>query len=207
MILGFAHVTHGTDNGKETTSYWTNCGWSLVESHHNVASAPEKWLLCKLRPQFHDLYLLSGMPSLEVAAHDTGSVEGRSRIEYAPGDEIVRIVARNNAVETAFFCDGLRFEASRDGTLNLNSRFPQWHLTLKIIQKSDAPIDPPLDLAGLTCLAFYSTNPEADGTHLANCGGREITAPFQVELNGRKMLILMLRSPEGTIIELIKVTR
>ena len=61
------------------------------------------------------------------------------------------------------------------------------------------------DVEGLSCLAFLSTAPEADAETILAEGGREPTAPFALTVNGRRLRVLMLRSPEGTPIELVKV--
>ena len=61
-----------------------------------------------------------------------------------------------------------------------------------------------LDYEGCTCLAFHSTNPEDDSKKLIELGASECTGVFNVSLGDKRLLISMLRSPNGNIIELVK---
>jgi hypothetical protein len=63
----------------------------------------------------------------------------------------------------------------------------------------------PLDLEGLSCLAFLSTSPDEDAEALRAHGARDVTGSFRVTVNGRRLRVLMLRSPTGIPIELVKV--
>ncbi len=111
---------------------------------------------------------------------------------------------RDKAVIGRFFSEGLGFHDD-NGALRFDSRFPQWSVTVRLAPDADAPLDPPLDLEGWSCLAFYVTNPQADAAHLRTLGGRDETPVFGVDWSGSRMNIAMLRDPEGTVIELIKV--
>jgi hypothetical protein len=115
---------------------------------------------------------------------------------------------RSLMTECSFFSGGLGFDwvsGPSGGTLRITG-LPNWELSILPFVEPDAPIDPPLDIAGYAAIAFYSSDVEADRDHLLKHGGRTPTEPFTVELD-RKMKIVMLRSPEGTIIELIQVVK
>lgn len=205
MILGFAHLTVGAADPAAAVSRWTQAGWTVTERHPDVPSAKEKWRLTARRPELHELIILAGEPAIEIVAHETGSVAAPSRLAF--GLEGLGILARDPSGERRFFTEGLGFADLGGERLVFNSQFPQWRVSIAVLPSADAPLDPPLDLEGLTCLAFYSTNPEGDGARLIAAGGREATEPFDVELGERRMTVRMLRSPEGTIIELVKVKR
>lgn len=206
MILGFAHLAVGSADFEAETSRWVESGWVLREVFRRVPSAPEKWPLMAARPESHDLAILHGTPPIEVLAHDSGTVDAAPRLTLG-NEGRVTVLARDAVAEEAFFCNGLGFEATSDHLLELNSRFEQWRVNLMVVPSEGSPLDPPLDLRGFGCLAFYSTNVLADAKRLLEHGGRDATEAFDIELGDRPMTVLMLRSPEGTIIELIKIKR
>ena len=202
MILGLAHLTVGATDALAAAERWTSCGWQQTEAYEDVPSAPQKWPLLSRRAERHDLILLRGAPMLEVVSHATGAVDTAGRIGLEDG--VIRVRARHVGKETDFFA-ALGFQPANDGTLVLSSRFPTWGARLAVDDDADAPLDPPLDLEGFTCLAFYATDLAGDRDRLLAAGGRDATEIFGISLGERTMSVLMLRSPEGTIVELIKI--
>ena len=210
MILGFAHLTRSTATPESVIADLAARGMALVAHHKGVPSASEKWPLLDRPAKSHELALLSGAPAsgspaIEVVAHDTGAVATPSRLELDAARSEIRLRVRDRGTVSRFFAEGLGFRDDGEGALSLESRFPQWRVTVRLSQDDAAPIDPPLDLEGWSCLAFYATNPESDATHLRSLGGRDATSVFPVSWTGSRMNIAMLRDPEGTIIELIKI--
>jgi hypothetical protein len=205
MILGFAHLTRSTAEPAEVIAALTRDGMAVTAHHKDVPSAQEKWPLLDRQARSHELALLAGSPAIEVVSHDTGTIDTESRLALDSGRSEIRVKVRDQSAVGRFFAEGLGFRATKDGALRLDSRFPQWSVTVRLLPDADAPIDPPLDLEGWSCLAFYATNPEADAAHLRAHGGRDGTAVFPVSWTGSRMSIAMLRDPEGTIIELVKI--
>ena len=190
MILGFAHITRNVRSGTLQVD--------------PVLSAPEKWPLMERQATSHRIFFEGPTPQIELVEYDTDVVERPGRLGLLTTAVSLRV--RSLAVECSFFSGGLGFDwtsGSCGGTLRLTS-FPNWEASIVPFVEADAPIDPPLDIAGYAALAFYSTDVEADRDHLLKHGGRTPTEPFTVKLD-REMKIVMLRSPEGTIIELIQV--
>jgi hypothetical protein len=197
VILGFAHITK-------------NVPVELL-ADAGVPSAPEKWPLMARRATAHRLTLqkIADVP-VELVEYDTGAVEKPSRLSLNAG--LICVVARERS-EMSFLCVGVGFCLRTEGMmggakdayiLHLESAVQSWRAKVCVALREDAPIDPPLDIAGYAALAFYSSDVEADRDHLLKHGGRTPTEPFTVTLD-REMKVVMLRSPEGTIIELIQV--
>lgn len=207
MILGFAHLTVHTASTDTVVKRLTSLGWKFVDAYRDVVSAPEKWPLMAMRASRHDLILLNGPIALEVVSHDTGCVDQPPRIMLDETEPDIRLLAHDIESEKKFIVDGLGFHEANNGRLEFSSPIPQWHVSLSIQSTEDAPADPPLDLAGPSCLAFYSTNPQLDAQRLEAIGCRDCTPLFEIELSGRHMSVLMLRSPSGVILELIKVNK
>lgn len=203
MILGFSHLTHTTANANQAVATWENRGWTRSWQASGVESAPAKWPLMNRPAKAHDLHFLEGVVRLEIINHDTGAIPGPSRLGIS--GQLIELLARDPAREDAFFRDALRFAPREDGSLAFSGRVPGWSATIRNRADAQAPIDPPLDLEGLSCLAFLSTSPETDAQSMVRLGGRDVTEAFRLDVNGRRLRVLMLRSPEGTLIELIKI--
>jgi hypothetical protein len=207
LILGFAHLTATTANGAETRRHWLARGWTEKYVAHDVPSAEQKWPLMAGRARSHDLYMLEGRFWVEVVEHDTGAVADHGRIVYRETDGRLDILSRDAEREAAFFVEALSFSADRGNSVALRSRFPHWSIALNMIEDETAALDPPLDVEGLSCLAFYSTDVVADAARIARHGGRDAIAPFEIRVRDQTLRILMLRSPEGTVIELIQILK
>jgi len=204
MILGFAHLTRSTATPDSVIAQFERDGMAVKARRKDVPSAAEKWPLLQRKARTHELALLTGQPTIEVVCHDTGAVTAGSRLDFDAAKSEIRVKARDGAAIGRFFTEGLGFRAEQ-GMLRLDSRFPQWSVAIRLVADAQAPLDPPLDLDGWSCLAFYATSPEADIAHLKTVGGRDSTAVFPVEWDGGRMGVAMLRDSEGTIIELIKI--
>ena len=194
MILGFAHITRNVDGA-------VGGSWKVTPA----PNPPEKWPLMKRHAKSH-LIMLPTHPDGVVEEHvmyDTGAViDQRVRLGVIDGRIVIRAIDAGG--ERKFLREGLGFQAVEGDLVRLWSGFSQWQVVIAVVQHESAPIDPPLDVAGYAALAFYSTDVEADRCRALMAGGRTPTAPFTVKLD-REMKIIMLRSPEGTIIELIEV--
>ena len=192
MILGFAHITRNVRNGTLQVD--------------PVPSAPEKWPLMSRQATSHRIGFEGPTRQIELVEYDTDLIERRSRLGLLT--TAVSMGIRSLMTECSFFSGGLGFDwvsGPSGGTLRITG-LPNWELSILPFVEPDAPIDPPLDIAGYAAIAFYSSDVEADRDPLLKHGGRTPTEPFTVELD-RKMKIVMLRSPEGTIIELIQVVK
>jgi len=204
MILGFAHLTRSTATPDAVIAELERGGRALAQRRKDVPSAHEKWTLLGHKAQSHELALLGGQPAIEVVSHDTGTVKADSRLALEATRSEIVLKVRDPAAIARFFVEGLGFRTEQ-GVLRLDGRFPQWSATIRLAPDAAAPLDPPLDLEGWSCLAFYATNPAVDAAHLRSVGGRDSTAAFPVEWGASRMSVAMLRDPEGTIIELIKI--
>ena len=190
MILGFAHTTENHPSAP---------AWA---THRGVPSPREKWPLMSRKATRHDLALTNW--GIEIVAYDTGVIGSPGRLSLSDDVGTIAVSSRDTQKESKFFCGGLGFQEPEIGRLFLSSVVPKWRFRLDIVEDSGAPVDPPLDIDGRCALAFYSSDVEADRYRALMAGGRDPTDPFTVKLD-REMKIIMLRSPEGTIIELIEV--
>lgn len=190
MILGFAHVTVGC---------YFNGGYG---KEYNVPSPKVKWDMMTRKANTHRIAVgFPSSPQIELVEHDTGLVKATSRINIC-SDRRVQISTRDLASEVEFLSGLGQFVG--DAVL-IRSALPKWNMTISIKQDDDAPINPPFDIGGYAALAFYSTDAEDDTDRLRECGGRMVTNVFGMRLGEKDMLVSFLRSPEGTIVELIQI--
>ena len=206
MIIGFAHICLNTASVTEAVTPLIEQGYKISGKFIAVPSASEKWSLLSRPATRHDLILLEGPLPIEVVKHDTSTYGKDSNLNITEDYSSLVLSARDEVSEQAFMTL-LGFQPLADGSLKLKSQFSQWSVQLKFSAKARAAADPMLDVDGFSCLAFYSTDPIEDGERLKAAGARDITNAFSIVLGKRSMSIIMLRSPEGIIIELIKVLR
>ena len=204
MILGFGHVTLHTDDVDRSIA---QLAIQVNTVYRDWPSAFEKTPLLSRAVERHDLVLLENLPAIEVVRHVGAFTQRSGRIDINEELSRLSVQCRNVEVEKKFFMTGIGFKEVDNGSLQFKSVIPQWTVTIDLVENYDAEIDPLLDVNGYSCLAFYVTDLEKDLKKLLGGGGRCPTKVFDVALGERRMSVLMLRSPEGTIIELIKVNK
>ncbi len=192
MILGFAHVSIGCEWGTEfLTSY-------------GVPSSRKKWPFLVNRPATHDLVVdFPGLVPIELVMYDTGLIKSPTRIRIRERN-CIEIRARDDEAEMRFLAP-LGIWVNR--IIRIGSHIKRWRSDIWVHKDEQAPVDPPLDVYGCSSIAFYSTDPDGDAQKLIAAGGRDYTGVFKMFLNGKLLNIAMLRSPEGTPIELVKIVK
>jgi hypothetical protein len=206
VILGFAHLALNTGQIDQAIASFQETGFVLRSVHRMVPSAIAKWPLLTLPAKQHDLALMDGNIVLEIISHDTGSVEGAAVLGFDVETGLITLRSRNAARERDFFSSALPC-AETDGLIEIRGAFPAWRARLQVVEDATAPTLPPLDIDGFSCLAFYSSNITEDSRRLIALGARDVTGQFVVTVNDRDLSIVMLRSPGGAILELVKVNR
>jgi hypothetical protein len=181
-------------------------GYALQSVHRDIASDPAKWSLMARPAMTHDLALMRGTPAIEVVCHDTGCIGGSAVLDFEAGAGLVQLRVRDLDLERGFFAQSLPCNVTGD-VIEIRGAFPAWSMNLKLVADAAAPVLPLLDVDGFSCLAFYSNNVGEDCQRLVALGARDATEEFEIELDGRNMSIVMLRSPGGAILELVKVNR
>jgi len=206
MILGFAHLTRSTGRMDEVVAQAQRNGFNLKNLVRSVPSAPAKWPLMTHRATMHDLALLQGCCALEIIGHDTGSVQGPAALTLDAENGLIMLRVRDAGSETAFMSQAFPCAATA-GQIEIRGAFPAWSACLRIVPDASAPILPPLDVDGFSCLAFYSNSLTEDTRRLLDLGAHDATEQFGITVNRRDLTIVMLRSPGGIILELVKVNR
>lgn len=186
MIKGLAYVSTGCD--------WLAGGFL---THYGVPFPKEKWVFTGNKPLKYDIVdgLRYSIVPLRLIRHDTGFIDAKPRITIRGRGYIV-IMAREPEPELEFF-------ALLGERKNRTIRFDERN-KMSVFTDPTARIDPPLDINGHSSLAFYSTDIEEDARLLIGAGGRNYTGISQLRLDKRIFEAATLRSPEGTIIELVR---
>lgn len=146
------------------------------------------------------------------------STVGAVALQCSPNDgkagiDALVVVGTIDDAEIAFWTKGLGFrsisideDAALSCRLQLKSPIANLSLDLLLVQGDDARPRRPtlLDQAGFPCLALLSTNLERSLADALVAGGKEPVEPFVVTVNGRRLNVVLLRSPNGTPVEIIQ---
>ena len=203
MILGFAHLTVST---VDPAAFITGLGRKIHRQHLAIPSHAAKHPLLSRPAAKHDLILLDGTPVIEVIRHDTGVVSATPTLDFDMDRGEILMQASDMASEQSFLTAGLA-AAERGDSLVIRGIFPTWGATIRLRRAEKPGAPPPLDVDGYSCIAFYSSDPAQDRDRLLALGGYNATETFGITLDGQRLEVLMLRSPNGTIVELVKVIR
>jgi hypothetical protein len=206
LILGFAHLAFSTGDADKALLQFGKAGFRLIERYNKMSSSPAKWPLMARQATAHDLLLFSGTVAIEIVCHDTGAVVGNPQLDLASDRREIDVHVHDVARERSFFVGGLACVEDGSG-LEARGAFPGWTARLHLIASDVANPAPPLDVRGFSCLAFYTSDLGDAVSHLLSLGGGDATEPFAIDLGARRFEVVMLRSPNGIIIELLKVSR
>ncbi len=206
MILGFSHfnVTLATDENNKDT--FLEDGWKLKKSFKDIRSSSKKFMLMQNKNLSHSLFFLKGHPKIELIEYNNCSRKSNNfislRYENTP-----EIYCKDVKKEMAFFCNGLGFKKIDDKIISLISPIHDWRIKLKLIAKPEIYGKPYLDTRGPNSMAFYSNSLINDKNKLENIGAHSFTETFDIKIDRRELSIIMMRTPNNLILELIKVKK
>jgi hypothetical protein len=200
MILGFAHLAVNTADLERAETAWQGLGYRRTALHRGVPNHLAKRAFARRYRPEHDLLLLQadGLWPLELTCH--GPTEGDNR-QLAWAADAIRVCVPDPAPLRRLLEEGLGFQATDEGVLDLHSRLPGWSCRLRIEVADEPPAR--LDADGPTCLAFYTNRIEDDSRHLLDLGASDYSGTFELTLGERAMSIALLRAPGGPLLELI----
>jgi hypothetical protein len=192
LILGFAHISIGVAWGGEST-------------YPFVVNSVLKWPFMHYEADSHSIHLLNGgaIP-LELVRYDTGFCKGRSRLGVV-GKSHIMIKAGDTKSEIDFLL-GLG-GAIDGGEVAIDGLYEKWDVRIRVVPVDVPVFNPYLDIVGYQSIAFYSSNIHVDRDALIAAGGQDATIVFPVDLGRKTMNVCMMRSPEGTIVELVGINK
>lgn len=140
-------------------------------------------------------------------------------LEVDPNDDSAKPGVVGAAFSTCRFDDSLVFLTSglgwrhkesfvRGAFLDRPAPIQEWSLTVGLVDVAmygARKADHFLDIPAWTCIAMVSTDIEGDAAHLRKCGATETTEPFELSVGGKRLLIVLVRGPDGEIVELIQL--
>jgi len=122
----------------------------------------------------------------------------------------------NLPVSENFWKNGLRFQVEARGTtmdgmswtsMAFRSRLAAWSLRVVLVENSRDVRQYFLDEPGFTCIALITTCLAEDHRLARAAGGRDGSLPFNIEVFGKPLTIVILRGPDNELIELIQFQR
>jgi hypothetical protein len=230
LIVDISHLGVCAHDIESSLPSLEACGFEPVFKEVALANRPEKRPLLRHYSPLHDIALFKHRASglhLELieyeTVHDTTAkhfpitVGGRMKVPDAAkhliacngrDDEFTaKIAVSDLQAELTFLQKGLGFklveESSTAATLEKVSIISKTRFNLVVHQCARRDEVSYLDDAGSRFLSLLTTNVENDAKTLLRLGGSGATEPFSVEVNGRELRIVLLRSPGGAFIELL----
>lgn len=213
MILGIDHIAQSAIDLRAEISAWEGRGYTCAFISEEVANNGGKEALLETYEPDHDIaYLRSpnGGIAVELTRHGTNFGAVPSPISFEDGGTIAISVA-DVAREAEFLKEAFRFRAEEESeggaTLRLETPVPNWCCTIELARASAANPSYRLDAPGFTCLAFLSSDIEADAAKAEAAGGQERLPVFEISIDAKPLKVTLLRSPNGIIFELIQILK
>lgn len=120
----------------------------------------------------------------------------------------VALAVDNLDAALRFWCDGMGFGCGavrgRVASLALRAPVPAWRLNLVLFENASRSRASFLDARGMACVAFISSDIEADTDRLSGCGAAPATRLFEIVVNGKRLRVRVLIL-DGAFIELIQI--
>lgn len=205
MIIGFSHFIENTLYPEETIKRLLSKGYSSDFSDVGVLNHPVKKVLLKEYNDHHDLHMLRHTDCYDIEVIDHYSSENKIQ------DRIV--LHENNIVEITVPEGTLNLEyqfwqdlgLSKNGnSFSLKRPVPAWQVILDFKEGSEPLAEQMLDLNGITSIAFITKSIDSCMRRINESLSWK-SEIFKLEVNGKKLSIILVKSPTGLIIELIEV--
>ena len=211
------HVAITTTDIEKDSKELERLGFKHRFTEYGLKNAKEKAPLLRHWADRHDISVFDGIEgiALELTMHHRKAdyLYNKGFVPVSDDGSIVGVVRAVDSIEksrTFYAALGLRPE-DKNGFLHLHVDSPVEKLKSRIIVgKTTDPRDSEpmyLDDAGFPCVAFISTDLEADAKKLHGEETQYITDDFKFKVNNKKMKICFVIGPSGEIIELIEMVR
>lgn len=133
--------------------------------------------------------------------------------EGPPAIRAVMLAVRDLDRSKRFWCDGIGGCITHEGReygrwalLEIHSPLPRCRLTVLLTEREHDE-SRYLDAGGFPCLALLVTQLSNDRQRMLHAGGQDPSADFFLSVNGRSLVIALLRGPDMEIIELIQLSQ
>jgi len=206
MIIGFSHLIWNSALVERDISKFKELGYELVFDEKELENNySKKDLLCSYSVE-HDIKLLKRSDShdIEVIDHHSKNMDVQNRLFYSDAMMTILIPSGCFAEEVDFWC-GLGFKES-GSCLRLSRPVKKWNLDISFVSTEQALVEQKLDLQGFTSIAFIVKDLALFKSKLKS-KVIWISEIFSLEVNQKKMDILLFKTPSGVIVELIEVLK
>ena len=204
MILGVDHITINVANASQEVELLKNNGYNCVFYEKGILNHPAKKILLKHLNSSHDLFFLrpKGMGlSVEIVNHGDELAGIATPYVYVGGNR-VKLFTADLFKEIIFWQKALCFTEIASNILSFVSPVSNWTCEI-VLEKCQRNCCCTLDSKGFTCLAILTNDIITDMQLAEKCGAYSIIGPFDLIINGKKLVLSMFRTPSGAICELV----
>jgi hypothetical protein len=142
------------------------------------------------------------LPGFDVPAAFTASTGQKDGVIAAI------LPVRDISRAAALWCEGIGFKITTRGSewarLDFVSPVATWRFCILLIEGPSETASV-LDGRGMTCLSFVCSDLATDREILVASGAQAAMAPFAARVNGKNLIIEILRGGDGEFIELLQV--
>jgi len=205
MIFGLSHLTINTSDIYATESLLKKNKYKKVLFFNAVQNHPSKKKFISSWSEDHKLMLLSSenKPSIELTEYQQKSILKNNQIKI--NKSVITLKISNIDLFLKIFTNALGFHRAENNLIFLKGLMKKWDCKIKFEPGKSNPSF--LDSIGPSCLAFFSSNLEDDSNKLISFGAQYCTRKFNIFLGDKKIDIILIRLPEGIIIELLNIKK
>lgn len=205
MIIGLSHISVNTTSIVKKKEEYLRNQWHLLFAEHNLLNSPSKKEFLNEYNDKHHICVLTKEANNDIEIVEHGKKRFKGNNIYFLENNTININCNSFENSYKFWTKGMGFSKNGD-IYNKFSPFLKWNCRIKLIPfKGNTNCF--LDGDGVSCLAFFSTDLNKD-TSLLLQGENYCTkhsGNFNLTVNGKNLMINIVRGPSGELVELIQL--
>lgn len=206
MIVGVSHISFNVENFDDICKEHNQKEFECEFIEKEIMNHQDKKSVLSSYQPVHNIGLFKSKNvhvSIEVTDHGIFSDNEKGPYE----NHLDKVVLKTSDIqkEKKFWKNAMKFKGTdTSNQIEFKSILSKWSIMLEL--QEDKRITPCyLNSEGHTCLAFVSNDVTKDLEVMKYNGAYDICGPFKLVVNQKEIKIVLARSVNGALIELIQV--